>query len=58
MSWCETLGVPPSAEPPYTHNSHNTQKPLEQTIHCADIADSAYRDSEQENAPKGFLWVS
>ena len=57
MSWRETLGVPPSAEPPYTHNSQNTQKSLEKG-NCADIADSAYRDSEQENAPKGFLWVS
>jgi len=47
MSWRETLGVTPSAEAPYTHNSQNTQKPTE-TGNCADIADSAYRDSEQE----------
>ena len=49
MSWRETLGVTPSAEFPYTHNSQNTQKPLEEG-NCADIADSAYRDSEQENS--------
>ncbi len=47
MSWRETLGVPDSTETPYTHNTHNTQKPTE-TGNCADIADSAYRDSEQE----------
>jgi len=57
MNWRETFGVTPSAEPPYTHNSQNTHK-CPQTTHCADIADSAYRDSEQENAPKGSLWVS
>ena len=49
MSWRETLGVTPSAETPYTHNSHNPQKPTEQG-NCADIADSAYRDSEQESS--------
>ncbi|MCG7926290.1 MAG: hypothetical protein JAY67_12175 [Candidatus Thiodiazotropha taylori] len=49
MSWRETLGVTPSAESPYTHNSQNTQKPNE-TGNCADIADSAYRDSEQESS--------
>ena len=49
MSWRETLGVIPSAETPYTHNSQNTQKPTKQGI-CADIADSAYRDSEQESS--------
>jgi hypothetical protein len=49
MSWRETLGVTPSAEPPYTHNSQNTQNPTEQG-NCADIADSAYRDSEQESS--------
>lgn len=49
MSWRETLGVTPSAEPLYTHNSQNTQNPTEQ-MNCADIADSAYRDSEQENS--------
>jgi len=47
MSWRETLGVTPSAETPYTHNSQNAQNPTEQG-NCADIADSAYRDSEQE----------
>ena len=49
MSWRDTLGVTPSTEPPYTHNSQNTQKPAEQG-NCADIADSAYRDSEQKNS--------
>ena len=58
MSWRETLGVPPSAAPPYTHNSQNTQKSLEKG-NCADIADSAYRDSEQENAQlRGALIVA
>lgn len=47
MSWRETLGVTPSAETPYAHNSQNTQNPIEQR-NCADIADSAYRDSGQE----------
>lgn len=49
MSWRETLGVTPLAESPYTHNSQNTQKPTERG-NCADIADSAYRDSEQESS--------
>ena len=49
MSWRETFGVTTSAEPPYTHNSQNTQKSLEKG-NCADIADSAHRDSEQGNA--------
>ena len=49
MNWREILGMSPSAETSYTHNSHNTQK-YPETTHCADIADSAYRDSEQENA--------
>ena len=48
-NWREILGMSPSAETSYTHNSHNTQK-YPETTHCADIADSAYRDSEQENA--------
>ncbi|MES9831149.1 MAG: hypothetical protein ABW139_02815 [Candidatus Thiodiazotropha sp. DIVDIV] len=39
----------PSAETPYTHNSQNTQKP-NKTDNYADIADSAYRDSEQESS--------
>lgn len=49
MSWRETLGVTPSAEPPYTHNSQNTQNPTE-TGNCADIADSASRGSEQDSS--------
>lgn len=49
MSWRETLGMTPSAETPYAHNSQNTQKPTE-TGNCADIADSGYRDSEQESS--------
>lgn len=49
MSWRETLGVTPSIETPYAHNSHNAQKPAEPG-NCADIADSAYRDSEQETS--------
>lgn len=46
MSWRETLGVLPSTETPYTHNSQITQKPTEPG-NCADIAVSAYRDSER-----------
>ncbi|AOV18738.1 hypothetical protein BJI67_15965 (plasmid) [Acidihalobacter aeolianus] len=49
MSWRETLGAPPSTERPYTHNSQNTQKHTEPG-NCADIADSAYRDSKQESS--------
>ncbi|BAZ94058.1 ATPase [Thiohalobacter thiocyanaticus] len=49
MSWRETLGVPASTETLYTHNSQNAQNPTEQG-NCADSADSAYRDSEQENS--------
>ena len=49
MSWRETLGVTPSTETPYTHNSQNAQKPAEPG-NCADIADSAYRDSEEESS--------
>jgi hypothetical protein len=41
MSRREALGVIPSAKSP---NTHNAQKPPEPRI-CADIADSAYRDS-------------
>jgi hypothetical protein len=48
MSWRETLGVIPSTESPYTHNSHNAQKPPEPSI-CADIADSAHKDSEEDS---------
>ena len=49
MSWRETLGVAPSSSYPYTHNSQNAQNPIESS-NCADIADSAYRDPEQENS--------
>lgn len=49
MSWRETLGVTPSTVNPYTHNTHNTQKPPEPG-NCADIADSAYRDSDEESS--------
>ncbi|WP_125179967.1 hypothetical protein [Thiohalobacter thiocyanaticus] len=49
MSWRETLGVTPSTETPYAHNTQNARKPVE-TGNCADIADSAYRDSEQESS--------
>jgi len=49
MSWRETLGVTPSTETRYAHNSQNTQKPTEQR-NCADIADSAYRNSEEESS--------
>ncbi len=49
MSWRETLGVNPSTETPYTHNPHNAQKPSEPG-NCADIADSAFRDSKEESS--------
>ena len=49
MSWRVTLGVMPLADPPYAHNSQNTQKSTEQG-NCADSADSAYRGSEQESS--------
>lgn len=49
MSWRETLGVTPSTETPYTHNSQNAQKPIKPD-NCADIADSAYRSSEEDNS--------
>jgi len=49
MSCRETLGVTPSTETPYTHNSQNTQKPIERG-NCADIADSAYRDSKEADS--------
>lgn len=49
MSWRETLGVTPSTETPYAHNSQNAQKPVEPAI-CADSADSAYRDSKEETS--------
>lgn len=66
MIWRETLGVTPSTETPYAHNSQNAQKPSEtgtpaplpagHGIHpvpgdnCADIADSAYRDSKEADS--------
>ena len=46
MSWREILGVTPSTESPY---SHNTQNPTDQS-NCADIAESAYSDAEQESS--------
>lgn len=49
MSWRETLGVTPLTETPYTHYSHNTPKPVE-SRNCANNADSAYRDSTEENS--------
>lgn len=49
MSWREILGVAPSAESPPTHNSQNAQKPTG-LGNCADIADSARGESEQENS--------
>lgn len=49
MSWRETLGVRSSSETAYPHNSQNAQEPSE-TVNCADITDSAYRGSEQENS--------
>jgi len=49
MSWRETLGASLSTETSYTHNSHNSQKSIEQG-NCAYCADSAYRDSGEEHA--------
>ncbi|MEA3275951.1 MAG: hypothetical protein U9Q81_11795 [Pseudomonadota bacterium] len=49
MSWRKTLGVTNSTETPYTHNSQNAQKSPEERD-CADIADSAYRSSEEKNS--------
>jgi hypothetical protein len=49
MSWRETLGVTPLTGTPYTHNPHNAQK-TPKPGNCADIADSAYRDSEEESS--------
>lgn len=49
MSWRETLGVTPSTETPYAHNSHNAQKSLAE-MNCADIANSAYRDSDEDDS--------
>ncbi|GAB5452309.1 MAG: hypothetical protein Hals2KO_26370 [Halioglobus sp.] len=49
MSWRETLGVTTSPQIHCTHNPQNTQKSTERGK-CADIANSAYRDSEQENS--------
>ena len=43
-----TVAVAELQAPPYTH-THNSQKPTEQG-NCADSADSAYRDSEQESS--------
>lgn len=49
MSWRDMLGITHLTQHPYTHNSHNTQNPAGPDI-CADIADSAYRDSEEEGS--------
>lgn len=49
MNWRETLGGTPVTESPSTHNSHNSQKPHD-LLNCADIADTAYRDSEEETS--------
>ncbi|AKH19900.1 hypothetical protein [Sedimenticola thiotaurini] len=49
MSWREILGVTSSTEAPYTHNSQNAQKTAE-LGNCADIANSAYRNSEQQSS--------
>lgn len=49
MSWREILGVVPETEIPYAQNSHNAQNPAE-VGNCADIADSAYRDSSEEQS--------
>ncbi|MCU7871347.1 MAG: hypothetical protein KZQ91_01245 [Candidatus Thiodiazotropha sp. (ex Lucinoma borealis)] len=49
MSWRETLGVTPSMETPYTQNPQNAQNPAKTGI-CADIADSAYRDSIEDSS--------
>lgn len=46
MSWRETLGITPSTETSYAHNSQNAQKPIK-TGNCADIADSACRGEQQ-----------
>lgn len=48
MSWREILGVIPSPEMPYTHNSHNSQK-ADEPLNSADIANSAYSGSEEDS---------
>ena len=63
MSWRETLGVIPANDKCYAHNSQYAQKPIEHTSptpsptwqaipgsNCADIADSAHKNSEQESS--------
>ena len=50
MSWRDTLRAIRSSEFPYTQNSHNTQKPAEPS-NCADSADSAYRDPDEDDSP-------
>tara|TARA_R100000900_G_scaffold47653_1_gene38330 strand:+ start:5678 stop:6322 length:645 start_codon:yes stop_codon:yes gene_type:complete len=49
MSWRQILGLDISAEGPFTHNSQNTQK-AENRRYCADIADFARRDPEQDDS--------
>lgn len=48
MSWRETLGATPSTKSPYAHNTQNAQKPIA-AGNCADIADCAYRDTEEDS---------
>lgn len=47
MSWRDILGIKPSTQTSYAHNSHNSQKPSNGS-NCADIADSAHRDSKDK----------
>lgn len=49
MTWRETLEVPRPPMSPYTHNPHNTQNSVEPG-NCADSADSAYGDPEDDNS--------
>jgi hypothetical protein len=52
MSWRETLGATGPAVKPYTHNSHNSHNAQKsgEPGNCAAIADSAYRDSVEEDS--------
>lgn len=49
MSWRETLGFSPRKMLPPTHNPQNTQNPATPP-NCADIAEYALRDSEEESS--------
>ncbi len=49
MSWRDILEAPPPQKSPSTHNSQNTQNSVEPSS-CADSADSAYRDPEEDDA--------